>query len=90
MKAATELGVVFPVSTHETMKPLTNKLRAAQAGSQPRGNLLPPVLSEFATIIETPWPFSYASIPRRMLTSHELEVLRISQPTKIFVSRGVV
>lgn len=87
VRVAKDKGMIFPVKPHSESKPLTHKLRAAQAGLQPRGNLLPPILSEFFSVVSMPWPFDYPPAPRRMLTELERSAMKTERPAKILTPK---
>ena len=52
---AIDVQISFPATKTSKSKPLQSKIRASQAGLQPRGNLLPPIISEFKDIINIEW-----------------------------------
>ena len=61
---------------------LSSKLRSAEAGRQPRGNMLPQIISEFAEIVHLPWNKPSCKCPR-LLTEHEADTLRLPFQAKL-------
>lgn len=61
------------------------KLRAAQSGRQPRGNLLPQIIPEFQEIVKIPFPSP--GIPPGLLTVEQAQLLGVRFPAKLLDSK---
>ena len=91
-KCASKRGVIFPAhSLAPVCKTNAPKIRAAQAGHQPRGNLLPQIIPELKYTIEISWPIGLAlpSNEKRVLTTVEADTLQLPRGSKILpLERG--
>ena len=77
-QCATKRGIhIVGASVSHKRKLPDSSQRSAEAGKQPRGNKLPPIISEFKQVLTKLWPFSTPPDPPRMLTAAECSTLAV-------------
>ena len=79
---ANDLGVVMQSHNKRAKRTILSKVRAAEAGRQPRGNLLPQILSEFK-YVATVDPAVVQSLTPGLLTPNQCQMLSCRFPAKL-------
>ena len=74
------------VSKRAKPNPLA-KQRAAEAGRQPRGNLLPQLVPEFKEVRPVSWPFSYAPKHGDLVSTAQAKQLAVPAGSKVLLPR---
>lgn len=84
---ADQKGILPPVNVCPSGHSEDNlaKLRAAQSGRQPKGNLLPQVIPEFQEVVTIRVPSP--ALPPGLLTSEQAQLLGVRFPAKLLDSR---
>ena len=82
-RAAQECNMVVTAHQPSSNKTPSVKLRAVQGGRQPRGNLLPQLIPEFAKILQVHWPLEWPRQAPRMLSTSERAHFSLPFATKL-------
>ncbi len=79
-----DLQEQIPTSKRPKPNPMA-KLRAAEAGRQPRGNLLPQVVPEFKEVRPISWPFSHTPMQGDILSPCQADQLQVPAGSKVLL-----
>lgn len=86
-QSAIQKGITFDTASKSAKTFLSSKIRAAQAGRQPRGSLLPQIISEFKELKTIDMP---TEMPRNKQTLSAEQCKQFSVPpgSKFVISKG--